>query len=87
MVRRRPRERQTERDVHRTPERRHFYRSHPDIVIRRNDRVELTAHRSHKDRIRGIWSGYPSAASGGKQHTLVFIPEATSVSAMWVHRT
>ena len=57
VIGRRARERKAERDVHRAAERRDLDRRHADVVIRRDDRVELAAHRAHEHRVGRKWSG------------------------------
>jgi len=52
VIRRRARERKSERDIYRAAERRDLDGGHPDVVIRRDHGVKFPAHRSHKNRIR-----------------------------------
>ena len=86
MIGRRARERQAERDVHRAAERRDLDRRHADVVIRRDHRVELAAHRAHEDGVGGKRAGDAGRARGGREQLVVLAAEAAAVAGVRIER-
>jgi len=53
VIRRRSREWKAERHVHGTAKRRNLDRRHAHIMVGRDYRIELAAHRAHENRVGG----------------------------------
>jgi hypothetical protein len=53
VIRRRSRERKAERHVHGTAERGDLDRRHAHVMVGRDHRIELAAHRAHENRVGG----------------------------------
>ena len=80
------RKRQAERDVHRAPERRDLDRGHPDVVIRREHRVELAPHRAHEHGIRRQWAGGAERLGGRPEHPVLLVAEETRFAGVRIDR-
>jgi len=86
VVRRGAREREAERDVYRAAERRDLDRRHPDVVIRRDDGIELAADGAHEHGVGGERSFDLRFARGRREHLFIFISEAATVARVRVER-
>jgi len=86
VIRRGPRKRQSERNVHRAAERRDLDRRHTHIVIGRDHRVEFAAHGANEHGIGGKWSGDSCFRGRGGEQRCVFLAEPSGVSRVGIER-
>jgi hypothetical protein len=82
VIRRRARERKSQRDIYRTAERRDLDGRHPDVVIRRDHGVKFPAHRSHKNCIRRKWPVNSGSSRCGLQKLGVFVAESPAITGV-----
>jgi hypothetical protein len=87
MIGGRPRERQPERDVHRSTECGDLYCGHPYIMIRRDHSIEFTAHRPNEHSVSRKWAEDPSATRRWSEQPLVLVSEAAAITRVRVQRT
>jgi hypothetical protein len=86
VVRRSPGERQPQCDVNRAAERCHLDRSHPYIVIRRQDGVEFTTHGSHEYRVRRKWSCRLEGSRCRRENPRFLISKQAGFSSVRIQR-
>jgi hypothetical protein len=86
MIRGRARKWQPQRNVHGASERRDLDRRHSHVVVRSYHRVELAAHRAHKNRVRGKWSIDSGGARRRRQQRRVFLSESPAIAPVRIQR-
>jgi hypothetical protein len=86
VIRRSSRKRKTEGDVNSVAERRDLDRCHPDVVVRRDHRIELAAHRAHEHRVGGERSADAGFARRGREKVHVIAAESPAVTRMRIER-
>jgi len=85
VIRRGPRERQAEGDVHRSAEGRHLDGGHPHVVIGREHRVELPAQRPHEHGVGRERAHCAERFRRRPEHPLFLVAEQTALTGVRVH--
>jgi len=86
MIRGCARERQAKCEINGASERRDFDGGHPDIMVRRDHRVELSAHGANEHRVGGKWSGDLRLARCWPKQLHFLVAESLSVARVRVQR-
>jgi len=86
VIRRRSRKWKSQRDINGAAERRDLYRRHADIVVGRDHRIELAAHRAHEHRVGRERPVDSRGACCRRENFRIFAPESAAIARMRIQR-